>query len=109
MRGHRCDPGAIQGRAMEDVSRIRRREQYDFVEEDRQAHALQRLPEQDADMGLGRPEVDVPMGVNAIELPQGVQLPIGVNLNYEELEHSVALEESEELWLPHEVPPELVR
>jgi hypothetical protein len=49
------------------------------------------------------------MGVNVIELPQGLQLPTGVNLDYEELASSVALEESEELWLPQEFPPELVR
>ena len=94
---------------MDDANRIRRREQDDFAEEDRQAQARQRLPEQDANMGLGRPDVDVPMGVNVIELAQGVQLPTGVNLDYDELEHSEALEESEELWLPQEFPPELVR
>jgi hypothetical protein len=94
---------------MEDTNRIRRREQDDFAEEDRQTHATQRLPEQDADMGLGRPEVDVPMGVNVIEQPQGLQLPTGVNLDYEELASSVALGESEELWLPQELPLELVR
>jgi Asp-tRNA(Asn)/Glu-tRNA(Gln) amidotransferase A subunit family amidase len=99
----------MQDRVMEDTIRIRRREQDDFAEEDRQAHVIQRLPDQDADMGLGRPEVDVPMGVNAIELPQGLQLSTGVNLDYEELASSVALEESEELWLPQELPPEFAR
>jgi hypothetical protein len=49
------------------------------------------------------------MGVNVIELPQGLQLPTGVNLDYEELASSVATDESEELWLPQEFPPELVR
>ena len=45
--------------------------------------------------------------VNHIELPHGAQLSIGVNLDYGGLESSLALEGTDELWAPDEVPPEL--
>ena len=49
-------------------------------------------------MGLRQQDGDTAMGsINYIELPRGEQLPAGVNLDYEELHSSTALEESEEL------------
>ena len=93
---------------MPDRDRIRRRDQGDFDEEDRQAQALRRLLEQDDDVGRPQAGLDVPMGLtNRIELPHGAQLSIGVNLDYGGLESSLALEGTDELWAPEEVPPEL--
>ena len=42
--------------------------------------------------------------IGSIDLPHGVQLPTGVNLHYEELESSQALEGAEELWSYEEFP-----
>ena len=46
--------------------------------------------------------------VNHMDLPQGVQVQTGVSLDYEELHSSHALEDTEQLWLPDEFPPDLV-
>ena len=86
---------------MTESSRVRRLDQDDVDDADRRHTAFPTLP-QTLD--------DVPMGlINAIELPEGVQLPTGVNLDYDELQQSSQFEESEELWLPGEFPPELVK
>ena len=110
MRVYSPDPTTIQDQALLDKDKIRRRDQGDLEEEDKHAQALQRLLEQDDDMGMPQAGLDVPMGlINYTELPQGAHLPVGVNLGYADLESSHASEESEKLWLPEEFPPELVK
>ena len=47
--------------------------------------------------------------IGSIELPHGVHLLIGVNLDDKELESSQALEGGEELWSPGELPSELLK
>ena len=85
---------------MPDQDRVRRLGQDDLDVDDTQTHIWRRVADQeDADMGL----------INYIELPRGEQLQTGVNLDYEEQQSFEAIEESEELWIPSEFPPELVK
>ena len=81
MRGYRRGPSTIVDHAMPGQERIRRLDQDDFPERDRQAQALQRILGQADDMGV-QPFGDVPMGlICSIELPHGIHLPTGVNLD----------------------------